>query len=132
MASAQASFNPRLYRMIFDIVRFNLFALDLLNQAPTGGKEISIGEYLDREGYGDGFKDDYLLVRQVCHPKRLLTAAYDRCYLVDTRRPSRPRFPCLNLDSLFPQSSPSSAHREAKMAHSTGWIVSAAGVHAVE
>jgi predicted NAD/FAD-binding protein len=49
--------------MIFDILRFNLFALDLLNQAPTGGKEISIGEYLDREGYGDGFKEDYLLVR---------------------------------------------------------------------
>lgn len=48
--------------MIFDILRFNLFALDLLNQAPTGGKEISIGEYLDREGYGVGFKEDYLLV----------------------------------------------------------------------
>jgi len=24
--------------------------------------DMSIGEYLDREGYGDGFKEDYLLV----------------------------------------------------------------------
>ncbi len=23
--------------------------------------EISIGEYLEREGYGEGFKEDYLL-----------------------------------------------------------------------
>lgn len=59
-------FNPRLYRMIFDIVRFNLFALDLLKEPLKDGKEISIGEYLDREGYGDGFKEDYLLVRFSC------------------------------------------------------------------
>jgi len=54
------SLNPRLYRMIFDILRFNLFALDILKE--EGTDEMSIGEYLDREGYGDGFKEDYLLV----------------------------------------------------------------------
>jgi predicted NAD/FAD-binding protein len=54
------SLNPRLYRMIFDILRFNLFALDILKE--EGKDELSIGEYLDREGYGDGFKEDYLLV----------------------------------------------------------------------
>ncbi|KAK4688090.1 uncharacterized protein P7C73_g2028, partial [Tremellales sp. Uapishka_1] len=55
-------FNPRLYRMIFDILRFNLFALDLLkSEEGKVGRELSIGEYLDREGYGDGFKEDYLL-----------------------------------------------------------------------
>jgi predicted NAD/FAD-binding protein len=46
--------------MIFDILRFNLFALDILKE--EGKDELSIGEYLDREGYGDGFKEDYLLV----------------------------------------------------------------------
>jgi predicted NAD/FAD-binding protein len=57
------SFNPRLYRMIFDVLRFNLYALDLLKQEEgKEGKELSIGEYLDREGYGEGFKEDYLLV----------------------------------------------------------------------
>jgi len=54
------SLNPRLYRMIFDVLRFNLFALDILKEEETD--DMSIGEYLDREGYGDGFKEDYLLV----------------------------------------------------------------------
>jgi predicted NAD/FAD-binding protein len=54
------SLNPRLYRMIFDVLRFNLFALDILKE--EGTDDMSIGEYLDREGYGDGFKEDYLLV----------------------------------------------------------------------
>lgn len=54
--------NPRLYRMVFDILRFNLFALDILDE--KGTDEMSIGEYLEREGYGNGFKEDYLLVSQ--------------------------------------------------------------------
>jgi len=67
--------------MIFDIIRFNQFALDLLkeeersqvyrngNGAANGnGKGVhkeeaqeTIGEYLDREGYSDAFRDDYLI-----------------------------------------------------------------------
>ena len=64
--------------MIFDIVRFNQFALDLLSDdeesemdpsGPNGSKihvespkrQQSIGEYLDREGYSDAFRNDYLI-----------------------------------------------------------------------
>lgn len=59
--------------MIFDIVRFNQFALDLLkleqkSEEFTNGngvhhieKQETIGEYLDREGYSDAFRDDYLI-----------------------------------------------------------------------
>ena len=64
--------------MIFDIVRFNQFALDLLSEedeseidisgangaAKNVGKpapQQSIGEYLDREGYSDAFRNDYLI-----------------------------------------------------------------------
>lgn len=60
--------------MIFDIIRFNQFALDLLKvdvdgptQAKTNGvkgvvdETTTIGEYLDREGYSEAFKDDYLI-----------------------------------------------------------------------
>lgn len=67
-----------MWRMIFDIVRFNHFALDLLSESdesetdPSGAngsetsprpseKELSIGEYLDREGYSEAFRDDYLI-----------------------------------------------------------------------
>lgn len=68
-------FSPRHWRMIFDIVRFNQFALDLLADENEDGIDrlgspkkirneianISIGEYLDREGYSQGFRDDYLI-----------------------------------------------------------------------
>ena len=64
--------------MIFDIVRFNQFALDLLSDDeesevdPSGAngsgtsmkaprQQQSIGDYLDREGYSDAFRNDYLI-----------------------------------------------------------------------
>jgi predicted NAD/FAD-binding protein len=74
------SFNPRMYRMLLDVFRFNLFGLDLVTETTPGtgpkgetgqskrtdvdeaNREISIGEYLEKEGYGEGFKEDYLLV----------------------------------------------------------------------
>lgn len=53
--------------MVYDVLRFNIFALDLLEQEEgKKGKELSIGDYLEREGYGQGFKEDYLLVS--CDP----------------------------------------------------------------
>jgi len=68
-------FRPRHWRMIFDIIRFNQFALDLLADDKASGlerlgslrehrklaKDISIGEYLKREGYSQAFADDYLI-----------------------------------------------------------------------
>ena len=61
--------------MLFDIIRFNQFALDLLineedepehryvGSALTNhvDKEETIGAYLDREGYSEAFRDDYLI-----------------------------------------------------------------------
>lgn len=68
-------FRLRHWRMIFDIVRFNQFALDVLADESEDGiqrlglpaKErkrianMSIGDYLDQEGYSQGFRDDYLI-----------------------------------------------------------------------
>jgi predicted NAD/FAD-binding protein len=75
-------FSPRMWRMIFDIIRFNQFALDLLQEEDgseistngTNGRphangngfhesepQQSIGDYLEREGYSDAFRDDYLI-----------------------------------------------------------------------
>lgn len=71
-------FKPRMWRMIFDIIRFNHFALDLLVNSeesetdPSGANgfendpqqpksEQSIGEYLDQEGYSEAFRNDYLI-----------------------------------------------------------------------
>ncbi|KAJ9608667.1 hypothetical protein H2200_006438 [Cladophialophora chaetospira] len=69
-------FSPGMWRLIFDVIRFNEFALDLLqdvpesenNPATTPSKKISksptdetIGEYLDREDYSQEFRDNYLI-----------------------------------------------------------------------
>ena len=63
-----------MWRMIFDIIRFNQYALDLLkyerrSEEPhltnghvyTAELQETIGEYLEREGYSDAFRDDYLI-----------------------------------------------------------------------
>lgn len=69
-------FSLSMWRLIFDIVRFNEFALDVLQDEvesesdPQGGASTrqtatpsgeSIGDYLDREGYSPEFRDDYLI-----------------------------------------------------------------------
>ncbi|CAK1354129.1 hypothetical protein CB0940_01967 [Cercospora beticola] len=67
-------FRPQHWRMIFDIVRFNQFALDILADDDDAtwrpgfirskrkqAADMTIGEYLDREGYSQAFRDDYLI-----------------------------------------------------------------------
>lgn len=61
-------FSLRMWRLIFDIIRFNQFALDLLendDDSYSGSDNArpleTIGQYLDREGYSDTFRNDYLI-----------------------------------------------------------------------
>lgn len=62
-------FRPSMWRMLFDIIRFNTFALDLLESESEGGdsgkkgkkEEETLGAFLDREGYSQAFRDDYLI-----------------------------------------------------------------------
>ena len=49
--------NPRFYKMIREILRFNKSSVMLLNK----DEEISLGEYLERENYSDFFKKYYIL-----------------------------------------------------------------------
>jgi predicted NAD/FAD-binding protein len=75
---------PTFWRMIFDIVRFNLFALDLLSSPSAPSTELTIGEYLEREGYSDAFRDDYLIPMTAC----VWSTGPDKCAL---------EFPALTL-----------------------------------
>lgn len=54
-------FRPRHWRLIFDVVRFNQYALDLLDKEDDVSRSLTIGKYLDREGYSQAFRDDYLI-----------------------------------------------------------------------
>ena len=49
--------NPKFYKMIREILRFNKSSIILL----SGDEEISLGDYLKREGYSDFFKKYYIL-----------------------------------------------------------------------
>ncbi|KAI0793081.1 FAD/NAD(P)-binding domain-containing protein [Irpex lacteus] len=54
------------WRMIYDILRFNACARRLImeneqNIASGSDTEITIGEYLEREGYSDAFRDNMLI-----------------------------------------------------------------------
>ena len=70
-----------MWRLIWDVMRFNACARRLvvgwsesrknrntsrnnenLEEENLEGEEYSIGEYLDREGYSDSFRDNYLIV----------------------------------------------------------------------
>ena len=75
-------FRLKMWQMIFDIVRFNQFALDLLSTedeseadpAQAQGKpaairqqrQLSIGEYLDQNHYSNTFRNDYLIPMTAC------------------------------------------------------------------
>jgi predicted NAD/FAD-binding protein len=47
--------------MLFDILRFNLFSPDLLTVTDEDEQNITLGDYLDREGYSEVFRRDYIL-----------------------------------------------------------------------
>ena len=50
--------SPRFYRMLMDIFRFNREAPSLLHEEEDG---LTLGDYLDREGYSQPFRDHYIL-----------------------------------------------------------------------
>lgn len=68
---------PSFWRMIFDIIRFNIFSLDLLSNTAAPSTQLSIGEYLEREGYSAAFRDDYLIPMTAC----VWSTGPDKCAL---------------------------------------------------
>ncbi|KAK3304511.1 uncharacterized protein B0T15DRAFT_399848 [Chaetomium strumarium] len=67
--------SPKMWRMIFDMVRFNHFAIDVLRAASP--PDETVGEYLEREGYSNAFRDDYLLPMAAS----IWTISPDKCAL---------------------------------------------------
>ena len=54
-------FRPEMWRMIWDVLRFNACAVEVL-QPHAEDASLSIGDYLKKHGYSDAFRDDYLVV----------------------------------------------------------------------
>jgi predicted NAD/FAD-binding protein len=55
--------DAKMWRLIYDVLRFNACARRLLVDQNKFLRDCSIGEYLRREGYSDSFRDNYLIVR---------------------------------------------------------------------
>lgn len=58
-------FRLSMWRMIWDIVRFNACARQLVyedDSSSKGGKEELLRDYLDAHDYSRSFRDDYLIV----------------------------------------------------------------------
>lgn len=53
--------DPRMWNLLYDVLRFNACARSLITSMPDGVGEPSIGEYVDQHGYSDAFKHDYLI-----------------------------------------------------------------------
>ncbi|KAJ6585604.1 FAD/NAD(P)-binding domain-containing protein [Mycena capillaripes] len=56
--------DPNMWRLIYDVLRFNACARSIITSESNA--DFSIGEYLDREGYSDSFKDNYLIPMTAC------------------------------------------------------------------
>ncbi|KIK08049.1 hypothetical protein K443DRAFT_608591 [Laccaria amethystina LaAM-08-1] len=55
-------FDPQMWRMVYDVVRFNASARNfLLSVDEDKRSERSIGDYLDQEGYSEAFRNNYLI-----------------------------------------------------------------------
>ncbi|KAI0647954.1 FAD/NAD(P)-binding domain-containing protein [Trametes meyenii] len=56
--------DPDMWRLLYDVLRFNASAQSLLLELECKGiqeNEVSIGNYLDQNGYSDSFRDNYLI-----------------------------------------------------------------------
>ncbi|OJT09895.1 hypothetical protein TRAPUB_13638 [Trametes pubescens] len=56
--------DPNMWRLIYDVLRFNASAQKLLLELERNGvqdEETSIGDYLEQHGYSDSFRDNYLI-----------------------------------------------------------------------
>lgn len=54
--------DPSMWRMIYDMLRFNACARRIIVKGSQYPHNISIGEFLLNEGYSDSFRDNYLIV----------------------------------------------------------------------
>ncbi len=52
----------QLWKLIYDVLRFNACAGRLLLTPESSDFELSIGEYLAVNNYSESFKDNYLIV----------------------------------------------------------------------
>jgi predicted NAD/FAD-binding protein len=123
-------FDLGMWRMLFDITRFNACAVRVLAE----NDDLSIGEYLQREGYSSRFRNDYLIVSFLTpFLLSLIRVSPFFCIVAhDGRGVEHPagcmrhRLPSENADTIHVQPPPVANNREAFMAYHQRWQVCSA------
>ncbi|KDR82518.1 hypothetical protein GALMADRAFT_151612 [Galerina marginata CBS 339.88] len=70
--------DPQMWRMIYDVLRFNACARRvLLKTEDISEREISIGDYLNNEGYSAAFRNNYLIPMTAA----IWSTPPDKCFL---------------------------------------------------
>ncbi|KAF8158029.1 amine oxidase [Crassisporium funariophilum] len=70
--------DPQMWRMVYDVMRFNACARRVfLNAKQDEETEMSIGEYLNREGYSAAFRNNYLIPMTAA----IWSTPPDKCFL---------------------------------------------------
>lgn len=97
--------------MMWDVARFNASARRLVLQwrherKTDGERQMSIGEYLDKEGYSEEFKDNYLIVSlmviSILHiTEQVILAADDSSHMEYAPRQMCDGFPCADTGALL-------------------------------
>src|SRR5271170_806577 len=107
--------NAGMYRTIFDILRFNAFAIDLLDMEETDElRALSISTYLDEHNYSQVFRDNYLIASAPLGAR--LTIAHDCSDMVYGAECLFVELSCADVDSIHAQSSFTSNIGPAKLA----------------
>jgi hypothetical protein len=116
-------FDPGMWRMLFDIARFNTCAVRVLSE----GGDPTVGEYLEREGYSQQFRDNYLLVCALSHAHLWIVLSYPTAYdcggMEHPTRYMRYRLPCQERCSVPLQSRLHATQWKAYMANYQRWQV---------
>ena len=75
-ASLMLSFKKRMYRVMLDVWRFNTLAPEVLGNGFESA--VTVGEFLEQEGFSKEFKHDYLLVSSDCLGRVLMLSRSPR------------------------------------------------------
>ena len=122
----QRVFDLGMWRMLFDIMRFNACAVRVLAQ----NDDVSIGEYLQKEGYSSRFKDDYLIVSFLIPFLLSLISfsfvAHDGRSVEYPTGCMRHGLPSEDADTIHVQPPPVANNWETFMAHHQRWQVGSA------
>ena len=66
-AQSENIYKRDIYEMLYDIFRFNQYSTDILDaKLGKADRELSIGEYLEKYGYSESFKHNYLVPMTAC------------------------------------------------------------------